>query len=103
MTVNDEPSGSERSEEPLPEAGNDTVHATPRAPSAPTSVGPVRRHLQHLPLPIALTAAAWLSVGQAEVLLRQYQQAGTQSYGVRALGGGWRPRPTPRRRCRKPC
>jgi hypothetical protein len=44
-------------------------------------------------LPIALAFATWYSLGQAEVLLRQYQQADTLSFGVAALGGGLVPRP----------
>ncbi|MGH3506260.1 MAG: hypothetical protein ACRDO2_03540, partial [Nocardioidaceae bacterium] len=43
-----------------------------------------------LGLPMALTLAAWLSVGQANLLLRQFQQADTQAYGISALGGGLR-------------
>jgi len=42
---------------------------------------------------MALTVAAFLGVKQAELLLHQFQQPGTRSYGVAALGGGWPPRP----------
>lgn len=45
------------------------------------------------PLPAALTVAAYLSVGQADLLLRQFQQADTRAFGEAALGGGLLPRP----------
>ena len=46
------------------------------------------------PLPAALTVAAFLGVGQADLLLRQFQQADTRAFGVAALGGGLLPRPS---------
>jgi hypothetical protein len=39
---------------------------------------------------MALALAAWFAVGQANLLLRQFQQADTQAYGISALGGGLR-------------
>jgi len=52
-----------------------------------------RRLGSRLPLPAALAVALYLGVGQADLLLRQFQQADTRAFGVAALGGGLLPRP----------
>ena len=44
-------------------------------------------------LPFALTATAYLALGQVELLLSQFEQAQTATYGVTSLGGGLTPGP----------